>query len=127
MTDAIDNKGKRLNDVGSAEENILRKQEQSDMAKLTNLQILDKIKYSTITLYLYQNQSIRCEMIVKEKMIEPYSPPFDARFIEALKSGWNIVLVTCLLIANIWPVIMISLFVFLGMRFYKKKCSKTNL
>ena len=126
MTDAIDSKGKRLNDVGSAEESLLRKQEQSDMAKLTNLQILDKINYSTITLFLYQNQSIKHEMIVKEKKIKPYSPPFGTRFIEALKSGWDIVLVTCLLLANIWPVILISFFVFLGIRYYKKKVSKPN-
>ena len=121
MTNAVDNNGKRLNDVSGAEENILRKQEQADMAKLTNLQILDKIKYSTITLYLYQNQSVKHEMIVKEKKIKPYATPFSTRFTEALKSGWNIILELCLLLTNIWPIILMGVSVFLGIRYYKRK------
>ena len=124
MTNAIDNKGTRLNDVSGAENNILRKQEQSDMAKLTNLQIIDKIKYSTITLYLYQNQSIKYEVMAKEKKITPYSVPFGTRFIEALKSGWIIFLEICLLLTNIWPIILIGICVFLGIRCFKKRNAK---
>jgi len=126
MTNAIDNQGKRLNDVSSAEDNLLRRQVQADEAKLANLQILDKIKFSTITLSLYQNQSIKYEVIAKEKTIKPYSTPFGTRFIDALKFGWIIIVEFFLFLVNIWSIILIGALVFCGVRYYKKRITKTK-
>jgi hypothetical protein len=124
MTNAIDNKGKRLDDVSDAEDNVLRRQAQADEAKLANLQILDKIKFSTITLSLYQNQSIKYEVIAKEKTIKPYSVPFGTRFIDALKFGWTIIVEICLFLVNIWSLILVGILVFLGVRYFRKRISK---
>jgi hypothetical protein len=124
MTNAIDNTGKRLNDVSGAEDNLLRRQAQADEAKLANLQILDRIKYSTITLSLYQNQSIKYEVIAKEKTIKPYSTPFGTRFIDALKFGWTIVVEFFLFLVNIWSIILIGVLVFCGVRYFRKRISK---
>ena len=121
MKNAIDSKGKRLNDLTEAENNLLYKQEQADEAKLANLQILDKIKFSTITLSLYQNQSIKYETIVKEKIIKPYSTPFGIRFVDALKLGWSIIVEIFLFLINIWSIILVALLVFFGMKYYRKK------
>ena len=126
MTNAIDNQGKRLNDVSSAEDNLLRRQVQADEAKLANLQTLDKIKFSTITLSLYQNQSIKYEVIAKEKTIKPYSTPFGTRFIDALKFGWTIIVEFFLFLVNIWSIILIGALVFCGVRYYKKRITKTK-
>ena len=124
MTNAIDNKGKRLNDVSDAENNLLDKQTQADEAKLANLQILDSIKYSTINLFLYQNQSVKYEVIAKEKMIEPYSTPFGTRFIDALKFGWSIIVEFFLFLINIWSIILIAAIVILGVMYFRKRVSK---
>ena len=124
MTNAIDNKGKRLNDVSDAENNLLHKQAQADEAKLANLQILDKIKYSTITLFLYQNQSIKYEVIAKEKTIKPYSIPLGTRFMDALKFGWTIIVEFFMFLINIWPIILIAILVFWGVKYYRKGKSK---
>ena len=121
MINAIDNQGKRLNDVSNAEDNLLRKQAQADEAKLTNLQILDKIKFSTITLSLYQNQSIKYEVIAKEKTIKPYSEPFGTRFTDALKFGWTIIVDGFLFLVNIWSVILIATLVLCGIKYFKKR------
>jgi hypothetical protein len=121
MTNAIDNKGKQLNDVSDAENNLLHKQTQADEAKLANLQILDKIKYSTIILFLYQNQSLKYEVIAKEKMIKPYSTPFGIRFIDALKFGWTIIVEFSLFLIHIWSIILIAVLVLLGVKYYKKR------
>jgi len=123
MTNAIDSKGKRLNDVSNAENNLLSKQQQADEAKLTNLQILDKIKYSTITLYLYQNQSIKYELIAKEKRIKPYSTPFGIRFTNALKFGWRIIVNFFLFLVNIWSIILIAGVVLWGVKYFRKRIS----
>lgn len=127
MTNAIDNKGKRLDDVSNAEDNLLRKQAQADEAKLANLQILDKIKFSTVTLFLYQNQSIKYEVIAKEKEIKYYSTPFGTRFIDALKFGWTIIVEICLFLVNIWSLILVSVLVFLGVRYFRKNISKKKI
>jgi hypothetical protein len=121
MKNAVDSKGKQLNDVTDAENNILYKQQQADEAKLANLQILDKIKFSTITLALYQNQNIKYEVIAKEKKIKSYSTPFGTRFADALKFGWTIVVEIFLFIVNIWSIILIAVLVVLGVRYFKKR------
>jgi len=124
MKNAIDNKGKRLEDVSAAEDNLLNKQAQADESKLADLQILDKIKFSTITLSVYQNQSIKYEVIAKEKTIKPYSTPFSARFTDALKFGWTIIVEICLLLVNIWPLLFVGVLVFWGVRYFRKRISE---
>jgi len=124
MTNAIDNKGKRLNDVSDAENNLLEKQAQADEAKLANMQILDSIKYSTITLFLYQNQSIKYEVIAKEKTITPYSVPFGTRFIDALQFGWTIIVEFFLFLINGWSIILIAVLVFFSVKYFRKRISK---
>jgi len=121
MVNAIDSKGKRLNDVTGAEESLLRKQQQADEAKLANLQILDKINFSTITLSLYQNQSIKYDVIVKEQKIKPYTTPFGVRFVEALKFGWVMLESICLFFVDIWPVVLIAVLAFFGVKYFKKR------
>jgi len=124
MTNAIDSKGTRLNDVSNAENTLLQKQAQADEAKLANLQILDKIAYSTISLHLYQNQSIKYEVIAKEKAIKPYSTPFGTRFVDALKYGWTIIVDFFLFLVNIWSILLIAVLAILGVRYLKKRSLK---
>jgi len=124
MMNAIDNKGKRLNDVTDAEDNLLQKQRQADEAKLANLQILDRIQFSTITLSLYQNQSIKYETIAKEKKIKSYSTPFGIRFVDAMKFGWTIIKEIFLFLVNLWAIILIAGSVFLGVKYFRKKKRK---
>jgi hypothetical protein len=126
MTNAVDNKGKRLDDVSNAEDHILRRQTQADEAKLANLQILDKIKFSTITLSLYQNQSIKYEVVAKEKTVKPYSTPFGTRFIDALKFGWIIIVEFFLFLVNIWSIILIGILVLWGVKYFKKRLKERN-
>jgi len=121
MKSAIDNKGKKLNDLTDAEDNLLDKQEQADEAKLENLRILDKIKFSTIHLSLYQNQSIKYESIAKEKDIKPYSTSFGVRVVDALKFGWIIIVEICLFIVRFWSVILIAALVFFGVKYLRKR------
>ena len=124
MANAIDNKGRRLNDVSDAEDNLLRKQAQADEAKLANLQILDKIKFSTISLSLYQNPSIKYEVIATEKTIKPYSVPFGTRFVDALKFGWTIIVEICLFLVNIWSLILVGVLAFWGVKYFRKRIAK---
>ena len=62
---SIDNKAGKLNDVQTAEESMLSQQENSDNALIENLRRDDRVKYSTITLNIYQPQTIRQELVAR--------------------------------------------------------------
>ena len=129
MKNAIACKGKQLDDVTDAENNLLYKQQQADETKLANLQILDKIKFSTITLSLYQNQNIKYEVVAKEQKIKSYTTPFGNRFVDALKFGWTMVVEIFLFLINIWSILLIAVLAFFGVKYYKKRIlnRKSNL
>lgn len=124
MKNAVDNQGKKLEDISNAEENILYKQAQADEAKLINLQMLDKIKFSTINLSLYQDQRIKYEVIALEKIIQPYAEPYSLRFQKALKFGWVVIIEISLFLVNIWSLILIAILGFLGFTYFKGKYKK---
>jgi hypothetical protein len=126
MVTAVGNQGRRLNDVSDAEDNLLRRQAQADGARLANLRVLDRINFSTVTLELYQNQSIRYEVIAKEKKIKPYAIPFGTSLIDALKCGWDIVVDIFLFIVSIWSIIVLGVLVFLCVKYFRKRLSKTK-
>jgi len=127
MKKAIDDKGKRLNDISDAENNLLYKQEQADEAKLANLRMLDKIKFSTLTLTLYQNQNIKYETIAKEKKFESYSTPFSTRFVDALKFGWSIIVEIFIFLVSIWSILLLVALVVFGIKYLKKRAKHKKM
>lgn len=116
LTDAIDNRGRRLNETTSAEELLLNKQEQADRAKLSNLMLADQISYSTIQLHIYQNQSVKQELIANEKNIDVYKPGFQTRIWEAVLSGWNILAETIIFLTNLWGLFVFAIIIYLIFR-----------
>ena len=126
LISAIDSKGRRLDDITGAENNLLLKQKQADDALIANLKIYDRINFSAINLSLYQNQSIKYEVIAKEQTVKPYAIPFGERFVEALKFGWTVLVETCLFLFRCWPVIVIAVLAMFGVKYYKKRTAKNQ-
>ena len=122
LTDAIDNRGKKLKETTNAEELLLRKQEQSDDAKISNLSLQDQINFSTVSINIYQRQAIKRELISNNKNIAEYTPGFGSRIIDSFKAGWEIVQRLIIFITQIWGLILIAVIVyFLYKRFSIKK------
>lgn len=121
LTNAIDNRGKKLKETTSAEELLLRKQEQSDEAKIANLALEDQISFSTINLIIYQRPSIKREIISNNKNIEEYKPGIGSRMLEAVKMGWFILEAIVLFIINIWSLLVIAVICFLAVRWFRKR------
>src|SRR6185437_3348797 len=67
LTKAIDEKAKKLIETSLAEENVLNKQEQADNAMMGNLSLNDQINYSTVSLQLYQKETVKRELVENEK------------------------------------------------------------
>lgn len=124
LKSAIDNRGKKLNETTNAEENLLNKQEQSDNAKIANLTLNDQVNYSTITLSIYQRQTIKRELIANNSNVSEYEPGFGSKLWESLKFGWEILEGFFIFIAKLWGVILIGIVFFIIIKKVVDKYSK---
>nr|WP_315246442.1 DUF4349 domain-containing protein [uncultured Flavobacterium sp.] len=118
---AIDEKGKKINDIMEAESTLANQKEANDNRTIDNLSLQDQINFSTITLQLYQNETIRHETIASEKDSAAYKPNLGIQIIDALKSGWYILQAILIFFINLWPFILISIGGFLLYKKYLKK------
>ncbi len=121
LENAIDSKGKKLNQVVKAEETLEAKKEQNDASKLQNLSLQDQVNFSTLTLNIYQDESIKQEMVANEKSINAYRPNIGLQIWDSVKTGWFILEHIVSFVVVLWPFVLIG---FLGFLVYKKFLKK---
>jgi len=121
IENAIDSKGKKINDVMEAENTLASQKEASDNRTIDNLSLKDQINFSTITLQLYQNETIRQETMASEKNSNAYKPNLGLQILDSLKNGWYILESVFVFLINLWPFILIGS---LGFFLYKKYIKK---
>ncbi|WP_026728811.1 DUF4349 domain-containing protein [Flavobacterium denitrificans] len=121
VANAIDSKGKKINDIVEAENTLANKIAEKDNSTIENLSLQDQVNFSTITLQLYQNETIRQEVMASEKDSAAYKPNLGIQIIDALKSGWYILQSILIFFINLWPIILISIG---GFFLYKKYIKK---
>lgn len=121
LENGIDAKGKKLNDVTNAEDKVLDRAAENDQAALNNLSLEDQVNFSTVTLYLYQRESVLQEMIANEKSINAYRPHIGLQIWDSLKTGWFMFETIVAFVAQLWALILIA---FLGILGYKKFSKK---
>ena len=120
ITSAIHNKGKKLNDVLDAEDKLIGKEQEADDALVANLDLNDKVKYSTVKILLYQNEAVKSEMLPAAKNIEPYQPSFISLLGKSLLSGWKMLSELIIAIIKVWPVILLCVGGYYLVKNYKK-------
>lgn len=118
---AIDEKGKKLTQVIDAEENLATKKEQNDNTLLQNLSLEDQVNFSTLTLEIYQDETIKQEMLANEKSINAYRPNIGLQIWDSLKTGWFILEKMLSFIVVLWPFILIGSLGWMGYKKYVKK------
>jgi hypothetical protein len=122
---AIDLKGKKLNDVITAESNLATKKEQNDNHKLENLSLQDQVNFSTITLLLYQSESIKQETIANRKDKYAYQTNFGLQILDALKSGWFVLQDIIVFLFQLWWfILLIGIGFFVYIRCNQKENTK---
>lgn len=117
LTAAIDNRGRKLEQVTEAENDLLNKQEQADDAVISNLSTANQIKYSTITLDIYQPAGTTHHLIANEKNIHTYQPGLGLRLKEAAQTGWEAMTDVLVAIVQLWWLIVLAI---LALILYKK-------
>lgn len=117
LANAIDSKVKKLNQVVDAEATLDAKKEQNDASKLQNLSLQDQVNFSTLTLNIYQDESIKQEMVANEKSINAYRPNIGLQIWDSIKTGWFMLENIVSFVVVLWPFALIGFLGFLG---YKK-------
>lgn len=121
LTKAIDNKGKKLNQIVTAEESLENKKEQKENKELQNLSLEDQINFSTLTLEIYQDETIKQEMIANEKNLNSYRPNIGLQIWDSLKTGWYVLEEIILFFVTLWPIIIIVILGFICFKRFLKK------
>jgi len=117
---AIDDKGKKLNNVLDAENQLDAKKEQNDNSKLENLSLKDQVNFSTLTLAVYQNDAVKQEMVANEKSINAYRPNIGLQIWDSLKTGWYMLEAIIAFVVQLWGIALIGILGWLGYRKFLK-------
>ncbi|MEO5777219.1 MAG: DUF4349 domain-containing protein [Flavobacterium sp.] len=121
LENGIDSKGKRLRDITGAEDKVLNRETESDETVLKNLSLEDHVNFSTVTLYLYQRESVLQEIVANEKSINAYRPHIGLQIWDSLKTGWFMLEAITAFIMQLWALILLAI---LGVFGYKKFVKK---
>jgi len=93
--------------------------------KLENLQIDNRVRYSTITLNFYQDNTIKT-MLVANDNIYDYKPAFGTRLWLGIVNGWVIFKEIILALVNLWMLILTGFLGFFVIRYFVRKNKKAT-
>ncbi len=119
LANAIDKKGQKMDQIVDAENQLDQKKEQNDSSKLQNLSLEEQINFSTINIFIYQNNSVRQEVVPNTEGIA-YKPHLGIQLWESIKSGWHILEGLIIFLIRIWPLYLLWGLVYFGYKKYKK-------
>lgn len=105
---------KKIND---AEKLLALKDAYTDQ-KTENLLIDDKVKYSTITLNFYQENTVK-KLVAGNDNISDYRPGFFNRLGLNLLVGWDVCKEFILVLATLWAPLLAGVAIYLAIRQYK--------
>jgi len=120
INNAVDKKGKNINDIVNAEQQASNLGEKAIDDKIANFTLQDKIDYSRITINMYQSASI-CNEKAKNTDLSVYKPPFFRSAYKSIKSGWDFMLQFFVLLLNLWPLILFVCIIIFGYKYFRKK------
>lgn len=120
VQNAIDNKGKKLHTIIDAEENLNTKKEANDTKKLENLSLQDQVNFSTLTLQIYQRETIKQEIVANEKV---YRENIGSKILNGLKTGWFLLEGIIAFVVQLWSLALIGI---VGYLVYKKYLKQHN-
>jgi Domain of unknown function (DUF4349) len=117
----IDTKGKKLHQIVDAENQLASQKEVNDIKKIENLAYQDQVNYSTLTLQIYQPETLKQEMVISEKSSTDFRPNIGFQILESLKTGWYILETIIAFVLQLWSLFLIGCIAFfLYKRFGKK-------
>lgn len=118
---AIDTKGQKLNQLVDAENDLVLKQEIADNTKINTMELIHDVTYSTVSITMYQKETVKTETYAFASPIEPYKPNFGSKFITAITDGASIFGEILLFFIRLWPIVLLIIGVVFLIKFIIKK------
>lgn len=112
--------------VEDAQDSRFRHHTDADQAELDNLSLEDQVRYSTVTIEIYDRLNHRRTVLANERNIEAYKPGAAQRIGTAFGDGWGILVAVLEFIARIWGLILMAALVIAGITLYNKRFKKKN-
>lgn len=88
--------------------------------RIDNIRIDSRVKFSTITLNFYQDNTVKT-MVVGNDNLYDYRPPFINRLWLGIVNGWTIFKEIIIAVSNLWMLILIGVVVFFVIRHFIRK------
>jgi hypothetical protein len=88
--------------------------------KIENMQIDSRVKFSTITLNFYQDNTVKT-MIVANDNLYDYRPAFINRLWLGIVNGWTIFKEIIIAISNLWMLILVGIAIFFTIKYFIRK------
>lgn len=114
--------GSKKNKKESAEQNTYQREE-ADRAKVDNLSLGDRIRYSDISLTFSQRPLVKQTIIANEEKAMQYHPGFGRKLLNAFADGWHLIEWLFFTIIESWSLILAGLAVWF---LYRKFKPETN-
>jgi len=90
--------------------------------KIDNMSIDARVKYSTITLNFYQDNTVKT-MVVANDNLSDYRPAFANRLWLNIVNGWTIFMELILALSNLWMLFLLVIAGYLAFKYYRNKKS----
>lgn len=100
-------KSKKINEAIDAYKKLQNASTQKNIATIENNRFNDLLNYSTISLDLYQHQTIKSETFALPPQIKPFEPNLGDKIIDAFNIGLNFLIALLLFIFKFWGVILV--------------------
>lgn len=123
----IRQRGKKLSDIEQAEKTLEERQAMADEAKIAGLHLEDAVRFSTVSLEIYQNAGIRYQEIAREKYIAEYQVPFLDQVGDSLSYGWQGFQDFLIFLCRFWVILILALlgYIIFNRQFHPVKKIKT--
>jgi hypothetical protein len=103
----IAEKGDHLKDITAAREREFNAKQGEDIAKIERMRIEDQVRYSTVTVDIYENNTRRTEMIAFQQTSRDWKPNLFTRIGNGLVTGWNLLSEMIIGLISIWPFLLL--------------------
>ncbi|GGH16039.1 MULTISPECIES: DUF4349 domain-containing protein [Pedobacter] len=88
--------------------------------RIENMQIDSRVKFSTITLNFYQDNTVKTMVVANDNLYD-YRPSFVNRLWLGIINGWTIFKEIIIAISNLWVLILVGALAFLAIRHLIRK------
>ncbi len=122
MEKATEGKKAKVKEITESENVIAERKDAADAAYINTLSLHDQADFSTISLAIYQRETVAIEKLAYNTVADDVRPAFGFRIMDSMRTGWYVLESLVVLLAGCWILIPVILFLLYRYKtfFFKK-------